>query len=398
MEGIIWVILIGAVIIVIAINSSTHVPLVTSQFIYGVAVHPRHYESSDTGLQKLQELGVSMAREDVGWSGVETTKGVYNFVSHDNRVDRLLSVNVTPLLILTYSNFLYSNMPSGMGYDGSLYVPPIGSPEWANYKLAWGEFIYQSVKHFSEKYDLIYYELWNEPYGFWQPSTTPLDIKAIQYTELLKEGYKRAKEANPNSKILIGGLAVGRTVADTFIGTIYQYGGKDYFDIMNIHPYCSYSYQAGKPNELQGTGCTTLNGDIIYLKSVMDSYGDGNKKWWITEFGYPSEGCYISQGKEGSVASVSGCDTLSETFQNYRMINAMNDIKKYNFITAFFWYDFKDDCLNRKLWSGGEIPGCVPDVVSLGCPVWIECRFGLLHYDYSNKSAFSTYQEIIKNE
>lgn len=359
---------------------------------YGVATHPGHFDNNPTGLNKMKELGISWARTDVSWNGVEKTKGVFNFSTYDRYFEELRSANITMIPILTYSNCLYNAMPSGQGYDCSRYVPAYGTPEWETYKKKWGEFIYQSVKHYSEKYGMVYFEFWNEPYGFWQPSSMTLEMKAIMFTELQKEGYIRAKEANPKCQVLIGSQPNSRSGLEGYTRIMYVYGVKDYFDIMVIHPYCSYRYDSTKPDELQGTNCTSLNSDLDYLENLMAEYGDSDKEWWITEFGYPTEGCYIGGGSEGKPVSVSGCDNLSESAQKYRLINAINDIKKRKQITKLMWYDMKDDCANNT-----KLPvGCIKDVITENCPVYTECRFGLIRYDYSNKPAFLAYQEIIK--
>jgi hypothetical protein len=282
-------------------------------------------------------------------------------------------------------------MPSGQGYECGRYVPTYGTQEWKDYVEAWGEFIYQAVKHYSDKYGMVYFEFWNEPYGFWQPTSTSLEMKAIMFTELQKEGYIRAKEANSDSKILIGSQPNYKNGLEGYTRIMYIYGVKDYFDIMTIHPYCTYKYDPTKPDALQGTNCSSLNSDLDYLEDLMAEYGDYGKEWWITEFGYPTDGCYISMAQEGRPIAVTGCDNLSETWQQSRMINAINDIKKRKQITHIMWYDFKDDCINNT-----RLPtGCQKDVVTENCPVWTECRFGLVHNNYSPKPSFYTYQNII---
>ena len=54
----------------------------------------------------------------------------------------------------------------------------------------------------------------------------------------LQEVHKAAKKADPTCKIILGGLANYHTQWGWwFLRGVYENGGKDYFDILAIHPY-----------------------------------------------------------------------------------------------------------------------------------------------------------------
>jgi hypothetical protein len=119
-----------------------------------------------------------------------------------------------------------------------------------------------------------YWELWNEMdvdftdlFGAFQKDV-PMRQRGKHYAEMLKLAYTAIKRANPNAFVLTGGMSDCREFP---IG-IYEGGGKDYFDIMNIRTY-------GVPIvwAFIGRGLT--------IREVMEEYGDADKPLWNTEFG-----------------------------------------------------------------------------------------------------------------
>ena len=199
----------------------------------GVCLNWNHYSD----LSGVKELGVQMTRDDLIWSGIETTKGVYDFTGYDSQTDSLIAKGISPLYLLDYSNCLYNRMPSNKGYDCYLYIPR-NATQFETFKKAYGNYTYEVVKHYKGK--VKYFELWNEPNIFWQPMMND-SIQALQYIELMKEGYTRAKQANPDAIILSAGIDTwNKTIIDNYIKNYYKQGAKNYFDILAIHPYCSY--------------------------------------------------------------------------------------------------------------------------------------------------------------
>ena len=100
------------------------------------------------------------------------------------------------------------------------------------------------------KYPVLYYEVLNEPI-----QSNP-EEEAEKYAYILKESYKVIKEANPNAKVLIGGLLQ----ADRDLELLLENGCEDYFDIINWH-----------------------QSDVESVKSIKEKFGI-DKPMWITEF------------------------------------------------------------------------------------------------------------------
>jgi len=335
--------------------------------IKGVGIHGSHYGD----VAGMKELGVTMARDDIAWSSVETAangKGVYDFSAYDTKVSQLSAVGIIPLFIIDYSNCLYNSMPAGQGYSCDLYVPR-NETEFEAFKVAYGNYCYQVVNHFKGKVN--YFEVWNEPNGFWQPRLNDA-LQVSEYVDLMKECYTRAKQANPDSVIVSAGID-GSLLLNQYAPAYYAQGAKDYFDKLGVHPYCDYS--SGFPSSEQGTTCSSIE-NMAKVRNIMVANGDSNKSMWITEFGYPTAGCYKTNSS--SIGTITSCEaTLSEENQNIRIKNIIPTLReKYPYVTAFFWYDYKDDCALSQNYT--------------------ECNFGLVRQDLSRKPAYLTYQSLSK--
>lgn len=368
----------GIILIMLILITGLSFIFLKKDFKYGSSIHGSHYEDVDG----MKELGLDIVRDDLVWSNVEKTKGVYDFSWADERMDKLDAKGIEMNWLLLYSNNLYNNCPSGERC--SVYVPT-EPDKFEIFKEAYGDYCYESVKHYKGR--VKYFEIWNEPYIFWSPINVPesYEFQAKQYTELAKECYTRGKEANKDAVFLAGGLGLTNTLMTKYIKVMFENGFADYYDIFGIHPYCG--YDESFPLENQGLTCEPVE-NIRNLKSLMNKYG-GKTEMWITEFGYPTAGCSIDR----ITNKLRGCArNLTEEYQDIRMKNIFKTIKKIPEVTAFFWYDYRSDCEIRGY---RNIQGCSATEISEKCPLYSECNFGLTRYDLSRKPAWFSYQEII---
>ena len=120
-----------------------------------------------------------------------------------------------------------------------------------------------------------YWELWNEMdvgftdlFGAGVKPETALRERGKYYAEMLKLACPAIKKANPNAVVLTGGL----TDCDEFPKGIYEGGGRDYFDVMNIH-----TYGIPLPWSFVQRGAM--------VRAIMTQNGDATKPLWNTEFG-----------------------------------------------------------------------------------------------------------------
>lgn len=129
-----------------------------------------------------------------------------------------------------------------------------------------------------------YWELFNEmDVGWTDLFGLNAGISKIEqgkkYAQMLKIAYPAIKQANPNAIILTGGM----DGTNDFPDGIYQGGGKDYFDIFNIHTY----------------GVSIVNSSVPRgerIRQIMNNNGDQSKPLWDTEFGIDAGNIQLAWG------------------------------------------------------------------------------------------------------
>jgi Cellulase (glycosyl hydrolase family 5) len=212
-----------------------------------------HFTHDDAALDFAEAAGFSSVRMDLGWSGVETTQGAYDFSSFDDLVAALASRHMHLHLILDYMNALYPG-PGTSGF-ASTTVP------------AFAAVVKATTQHFAGKG--VTYEVWNEPNldGFWPPQAN-----ATEYAELCKAAIAAGHAGDSNAKISTAGIS-GFDMA--FLEAYLQAGGGAGADAIGVHPY-------------RQTGGESVLGDTLYMKSIIAKYFASPPPIWDTEWGYSS--------------------------------------------------------------------------------------------------------------
>jgi len=217
----------------------------------------------DEQLDMVRALGIRVVRHTMYWYSMEnsTEPGVYDpgyLARWDDLVQRCQQKGIELEVIV------HGNAP-GLSFDN----------RYEGYRR-----FAQFVAAMAARYPTIrFWELWNEmDVGFTDlfgagatgPDGQPFPMveRGKMYAEMLKLAYPAIKKANPQAWVLTGGMS---NVGD-FVRGIYEGGGKDYFDIMNIHTY-------GVPvrNSFIARG--------LHVYQVMKEFGDENRPLWNTEWG-----------------------------------------------------------------------------------------------------------------
>lgn len=190
------------------------------------------------------------------------------------------------------------------------------------------EFLGYVVKTYSAPpYNIHYWELGNEPdvdpsevptdsiFGCWGDKDDPY-YGGSYYAKMLKAAYPAIKAADPQAKVLIGGLLLdcdptapancttnNRAKAGKFFEGILMGGGGPYFDIVSFHGYTYYNTQnKGNPVALEaqfpswaarGGG---VMGKVNFLREVMAKYG-------ITRPIFLTEGALLCSNNDASCAN-----------------------------------------------------------------------------------------------
>ena len=228
----------------------------------GIGLH----DGTDEQLDMIRKLGIRFVRKTMYWSTIENTNepGVYNSTVLDewDNFTKLAKEKGIELVVVVHDN-----------------APGTG---WANRYDSYQRFS-NFMADMSQRYPTIHYwELWNEMdvsftdlFGKDDPKEKGFGGGRC-YAEMLKITYPAIKSKNPDAWVIMGGLVSW----SDFPRGVYENGGRDFFDIMNIHTY-------GVPVNwgFLGRG--------FDLRAVMAEYNDEAKPLWNTEFGIEA-GSYVN--------------------------------------------------------------------------------------------------------
>lgn len=285
----------------------------------------------------MQEAGVGWVRLDFLWSDIEPQEGKLDFAKYDDIVKLLKSKGIHILGVLHYSTDWASS-------GGEWNCPPRDNKVFVKY-------VTEVIQRYKSK--VKYWEIWNEPDSatYWKEQD---GLKS--YCILLKDVYSAAKKADPECKILNGGLANGLAS----INRLYDNGAKDYFDILNLHFFQNPLY----PNVIKAVASYPK---LAY--KIMQRNGDADKKIWITEIGCPGvkRGLKTDNWWAGK--------NPNESLQGKWLKSVYAELLKNPKVEKVFWAFFRD---TLDHWKNGVD------------------YFGLVRWDYSCKPSFKSYQNSFK--
>jgi hypothetical protein len=126
------------------------------------------------------------------------------------------------------------------------------------------------------KMPIVDWQAWNEPNSplFWKPAPD-----ASKYLELLRGFDSAIHGADPDARILLGGLfrtPTGGIPMTTFLSQLYRGGARGLFDALAVHPY------ANTPDNAIAS--------VEDARRIMDRFNDREASLWITEVGWASAG------------------------------------------------------------------------------------------------------------
>ncbi|MGN9812846.1 hypothetical protein ACTMSW_26275 [Micromonospora sp. BQ11] len=213
----------------------------------------------------------------------------------------------------------------------------------------WTAIVDATVQHFAGRVHA--YEVWNEPNigrsggreGFGNYAT---DRKA-RYWQLVRLAYPRIHAACADCVVLAGASGNGAPVTSTgnpnesalWLDWAYRNGYGRYFDAVAHHPYPAWNSGLGpaRPecvnrwwNLFGPPGEKPPCGELAYLRSVMVKHGDGAKKIWGTEFGYPT----------------SGATGLSRETLRDHLVQGVHMWRALSYTGPLFLFSYRDACVD----------------------------------------------------
>jgi len=262
---------------------------------YGFCVHSTN-GNLDSLLDQVQQAGFNWIRQQVHWRDIEPGKGAYNWGFLDQIVDQAQRHGVRVLFSIVWS-------PPWATKDGSS-----GMPDDPN---DFGDLVAAMAARYKGKG--LAYEIWNEEN--YAVENAGYVAGAGRYVELLKVAYTRIKQADPNAIVVCGALTPTGTndpyvaIDDlTYLRRMFEYQGgiiRDYFDVLGAHVGGTLNppdtLWPGNPGPGPGwrDHSTHYFRHVEKIRAVMESYGLGNKKIWLTEFGWASTEKVTDQAAPG---------------------------------------------------------------------------------------------------
>lgn len=235
-----------------------------------------------TGMQLIHEAGFTFIRQEFPWEDLEQPKKGEFFDTKFNhstwdKYDRIVELASEYHLQIIARLDHPPEWTRADGHARGFFAPPDNYDDY-------GDFVAAVVSRYKGK--IKFYQLWNEPNIY--PEWGEQPVNAQDYTRLLKIGYTRAKQADPNAVIISAGLAQTletgpRNVSDLiFLQQMYDAGAKNYFDILAVMNYGLFT----GPGDTRADPSRTNFSRPILLREIMVKNGDANKPMWAMEIGW----------------------------------------------------------------------------------------------------------------
>ena len=246
-----------------------------------------------SGADQMEQAGAYWIRRNaLLWSEVEGIQGIRDW----SRV-----------------NALAEDLKNASNRGMNVILIVRGAPNWAAdqncgpvYRdkfAAFGSFLAEAVSRFSQPpYNVSYYELWNEPdidpsivqpnevFGCWGNENDTY-YGGSYYGDMLKVVYPMMKAANPNAKVLTGGIVLdcdpnnlaacnGDPRSSRYLEGILRSTQGNYFDGIAFHAYdyLGESSSIGKFANLSWDSAwnndvgTVVNAKTAFIKSMLNSF------------------------------------------------------------------------------------------------------------------------------
>ena len=221
-------------------------------------------------LEMAREAGIVWAKQQFPWSEIQPKRGRFNWDKYDYIVERCEA--------------------HGLQIVARLDRPPDWSRQDNSYKQRppddyedYGNFVHAFVTHYRGR--IRHIQVWNEPNIWTEWGNQAPDPAA--YTRLLKIAYQRAKQADPNVRVLSAPLAMNtehgpRNLSELdYLQGMYDAGAADYFDILSANPF-GFDEPPDAPASLDKLNFAR----VTFQREIMVRNDDGNKAVWFNEYGW----------------------------------------------------------------------------------------------------------------
>jgi hypothetical protein len=256
---------------------------------YGFQVQLWHFnpDAKRQTLGLVQQAGFTWIKHQVEWTGIEKTRGQYDWSELDSIVDTAAAVNTKVMLSVQHAPVFYRTPTSGL-------FPSDPSTYQALMQALAGRY----------RGKVQAYEVWNEQNL--ARETGAGNVEPTYYLPILKAGSAGIRAADPSALVLLGAPSPtgsnipGQSINDVqYLTRLYALNGgeaKNYYDAISAHPSGFSNPPDCTPQTPQCSLSGAFNTDpsffafdrVAQYRDLMVRNGETNKKIWFTEFGYCS--------------------------------------------------------------------------------------------------------------
>jgi hypothetical protein len=286
-------------------------------------------------LDVMAQSGVDSVRAVIDWSNAQPY-GSFNDVPAGNR-EPFVDVGGVPTdftdadaLVAAVARHRMTLLPvvidapawDGSAFGGDLLVPRAPGP--------YAAFVRALVLRYGSdgsfwrdnpqipKDPVVMWQVWNEPnvWAFWPQSP---DGYYDSYVALLRAAHTAIKQADPEAKVVLAGLPNYSWID---LERIEQHGGKDLFDVVDLHPYTT------TPQRVINT--------LGYARRVLDRTGGARISILAGEFSWPS-----SEGKGAmSVGFNIGTTETGQAAKLAGLLPMLAENRRRLGLIRFYYYDW----------------------------------------------------------
>ncbi|OFZ56308.1 MAG: hypothetical protein A2428_09075 [Bdellovibrionales bacterium RIFOXYC1_FULL_54_43] len=206
-------------------------------------------------IQLLSDVHARYLRVGIGWDGIEQTPGRYSWGYWDDLIRIAVQNGITVLPYVCYSPKWSNDDPKDFWRK-----PPKDPSRFAS-------FMYEIARRYAGKVQS--WELWNEPdiENYWLGTPE-------EFAVMVRDGALAVRRADPSARIVLGGMAQGRTPFLEKLLREFKLG--PFFDAINVHGYLETWEQL--PAESYPDRLHRIQGLMIETAPKADL--------WLAEFGY----------------------------------------------------------------------------------------------------------------
>lgn len=238
---------------------------------FGFIINPSPVANLDTSLNAMTTLGAQWIRlsgiNGIVWNQIEQTSGNYNWTSTDNNVSKCQAKGINILATVAATNTVHNAV---LGY----------LPSDTN---AYNTFLKKAVERYDG--DGINDAPGSPIIDVWQIGNE-IDVSVVwldsyyNYAELMKISYRAIKQASPNAKVAIAGMAHNFSKYSQVLGYLQD---SIYFDVFDFH---WHAIKGGnyRVHKTQDTNVNDYFDQYVNnIRNLLDSIGYNNAEIWITE-------------------------------------------------------------------------------------------------------------------